>query len=201
MKFNDFLNQLLRCPIFDARDNVVGYQLEFCHGLRTTFPSLDTEARERLCSELAEQLPRLTLGKDAIIQFNSDGVCNGVPNLLPKEQVWVSVVDNGAPDRKLLDACKELVERGYRIALTDHDPYSHWEPFYQIAGVIELSVSANQSLTELTKNIAAVKRHGCEVLVYGTLDRLQREHCQDLGVNYFVDPEYRSVAHEPHRAS
>jgi c-di-GMP-related signal transduction protein len=111
-----------RQPIFDATRDVLAYELLFRDGFANSFSNIDgTEATRQvlLNTFVLFGLSRLTSGKPAFINFTRDLLLNDLVRLFPPAGVVVEILEDIAPDREVVEACRRLKDSGYVLALDD----------------------------------------------------------------------------------
>ncbi len=115
---------LARQPIFDLNQNVFGYELLFRSGTHNFFDAVDAEmaARRLLDNAFLFGLGPLLEGRKAFVNFTRESLLKGYPSLLPKEVVVVELLEAVASDADVREACQQLKQRGYAIALDDFRP-------------------------------------------------------------------------------
>ena len=113
-----------RQPIFDTRKRVVGYELLHRSGLSANnYPGGDgTQASLAVIRSaflfLGERL--LTHPHQAFINFTKELLIGGIARMLPADSTVVEVLEDVVADDQLVDACRELKDAGYTIALDDY---------------------------------------------------------------------------------
>jgi c-di-GMP-related signal transduction protein len=113
-----------RQPIFDTKKRVIGYELLHRSGLSSNnYQGGDgTEASLAVIRSaflfLGERiLPR---PRQAFINFTKDLLISGIARMLPPDCTVIEVLEDVVADDQLVDACRELKEAGYTIALDDY---------------------------------------------------------------------------------
>ena len=111
-----------RQPIFDRQLNIYGYELLYRNDKQNFFPDIDdNQATLELIynSFLVVGLKTLTEGRKAFINFSKELIDSDVAMLLPKEDIVVEVLERGDASIKTEEACSQISELGYTIALDD----------------------------------------------------------------------------------
>ena len=111
-----------RQPIFDRQLNIYGYELLYRNDKQNFFPDIDdNQATVELIynSFLVVGLKTLTEGRKAFINFSKELIDSDVAMLLPKEDIVVEVLERGDASIKTEEACSQISELGYTIALDD----------------------------------------------------------------------------------
>jgi c-di-GMP-related signal transduction protein len=134
-----------RQPIFDRHRQVHAYELLFRSGLDNAFGAIDGDrasAKVIADSFLRFGIHRMTGGKRAFVNFTRDTLVKGYATLLPKETIVVEILETVEQDVEVFDACRDLKQRGYMIALDDFvcDDWSN--PLVRFADVIKVDFRA-----------------------------------------------------------
>lgn len=134
-----------RQPIFDRYRHVYGYELLFRSGLTNAFSATDGDrASIKVIADsfLRFGIQKMTGGRRAFINFTRDTLVKGYATLLPKDVVVVEILENVEQDVEVFDACRELKQLGYMIALDDFvcDDWSN--PLVRFADVIKVDFRA-----------------------------------------------------------
>src|SRR5690242_5689962 len=125
-----------RQPIFDARRQVLGYELLFRSGPLNHFAHGDgDEASRRLISDTLSVFgfEVLTAGKKAFINFTRDVLLDHHAYLLPPERTVIEVLETVAPDAEVLEACRALKKTGFQLAMDDFVGEAGREALIQLA--------------------------------------------------------------------
>jgi c-di-GMP-related signal transduction protein len=151
-----------RQPIFDRHRQVYAYELLFRSGLKNAFGGMDPDrASIKVIADsfLRFGLQRLTGGKRAFINFTRDTLVKGYATLLPKDSIVVEILEDVEQDPEVFDACRELKQRGYLIALDDVICDDWDNPLLGFADIIKVDFRGSDARTKaaLPSLIAARK--------------------------------------------
>jgi len=104
-----------RQPIFDAHQQVFGYELLFRSGFENCFifPDGDVATSRVLDSFMIEGLEALWRPQKAFINFTRNALLNGFANLLPSQTLTVEILEEIEPDPPVIEACLKLKQQGY----------------------------------------------------------------------------------------
>jgi len=136
---------IARQPILDAGQRIFGYELLFRSGAANVYDSSDpTEATSRLVASAisVHGLDTLTLGAQAFINVTRDILLAGTVLVLPSHRTVLEILETLTPDHDVIEACKALKRRGYRIALDDFVDDDRHRPFVALADMIKVDVLA-----------------------------------------------------------
>lgn len=178
---------LARQPIFDLREQVVGYEL-FYGGTASTAETGE-EAYDRAQHVLADAfagigLERMTEGHPAYIKATVEMLLNGSVELLDPARVVVVVDAADAREPDVVDTCRRLAEAGYRVALDDFVFTPASEPLLRLAGMVKVNVRL-QSHEYLERLVERLRPFELELLADGVENRGVRDRCVELGFTLF----------------
>lgn len=114
-----------RQPILDRRRQVLGYELLF--NAASTIDAADVTAETAAAHVIADGilsmgLDRLVGTRRAFIELPPAFLRHDVMKVLPPSKVVIEIASNSAPDAQVADACRNLKEAGYALALKNFSP-------------------------------------------------------------------------------
>ncbi|MEO0249958.1 MAG: HDOD domain-containing protein, partial [candidate division WOR-3 bacterium] len=131
-----------RQPIFDARQNVYGYELLYRSGSGNAYQATDgNQASLSVIRNTFLMLGSQTLTgrKKAFINFTKELLVSGIGLSLPHDQTVVEILEDVEPDESTLSACKDLKKAGFLIALDDFTLTNFTqEAFLEIADIVKV---------------------------------------------------------------
>ncbi len=136
MSFNIFLGSIIvlmgegrpietfvaRQPIFDKRMRVCGYELLYRGDMpRETLEFDGDKATSEviLNSFYNSDINKIVGDKKAFINFTHNLLKEEIPHMLSKDKIIIEVLESVVVDEEIVQACKDLKEEGYIIALDD----------------------------------------------------------------------------------
>lgn len=138
------MNQFIaRQPIFDRKTHVFGYELLYRHNEKNNFVDQLLDA-DRASSETAmtsffgNGFEKITGGRPAFINFTQNLLEAGVATLFPPQYLVVEVLEDVLPLPSVVDACRELKQAGYMIALDDFVLTPEIVPLLQLADIVKI---------------------------------------------------------------
>lgn len=175
-----------RQPIFDQKMQIMGYELLYRRSMNNFYEGIDdSQSTAELINNayLAMEFSELTNATRAFINFSEDMLLKRVPLLLPKEAIVVEILERVKISDKLIDACKELKEQGYIIALDDFVFDESYEPIIELANIIkiEFPVVKRAKQSELIKKY----KYKIKFLAEKVETREDYQHAIDMGYDYF----------------
>jgi EAL and modified HD-GYP domain-containing signal transduction protein len=169
-----------RQPVYDPNLNVVAYEL-LVQG--------DHAAGADASSTIAEIGLNLVVGHPAYIPVTRGFLLEGFARALPSDRVVLAVGPGLQLDRAALDAVRELVADGYRLALMDYSRDGSLEPLLPLAHVVGLNV-AGLDRGVLRAELAHLLPRGVRTLARGVEQHEALELCIGLGFDllqgYFI---------------
>ena len=134
-------NFVARQPIFDQKQKVYGYELLFRSGLDNYFQAVDGDkATSRVIANsfLLFGIETMTEGAKAFINFTRSLLVKEYALILPKAYTVVEILEDVEPDDEVLNACQNLKDRGFLLALDDfvYDP--KFEPLLELADIVKV---------------------------------------------------------------
>lgn len=175
-----------RQPIFDRHSNVFGYELLYRRSMNNFYEGVDGNQATRdliYNAFFAMQIDDLTEGKVGFINFTDAMVRDLVPEILPKEQLVIEILENSIVDQDLIQACKSLKEKGYILALDDFVLSPSFEPLLELVDIIKIEFP-NVSL-ETQRNLINKYKHKIQFLAERLETREEYNVALQMGYDYF----------------
>lgn len=194
---------LFRQPILNLKQELAGYQLSF----RSADESSGNEAGHHqeaagaLCAAYADLGMHGALGKTlAFIGITADFLQQDEIDLLPPQGVVIELLLDGVPDTATLSRCRNLVDRGYSLALTDYQGIDdRSRPLLPLVTFIKIHVldAEQRRLQELA---GSLRQLPLKLVAQGVASQGQMERCRKLGFElfqgrYFAQAELVSGRH------
>ena len=175
-----------RQPIFDRHSNVFGYELLYRRSMNNFYEGVDGNQATRdliYNAFFVMQIDDLTEGKVGFINFTDAMVRDLVPEILPKEQLVIEILENGIVDHDLIQACKSLKEKGYILALDDFVLNPSFELLLELVDIIKIEFP-NVSL-ETQRNLINKYKHKIKFLAERLETREEYNVALQMGYDYF----------------
>jgi len=145
---------MARQPIFDNENNVYAYELLYrSNGQENAYNGISGD------ESTADVVTNAFFGLDvkniignarAFINFTGNLLKRGIPKMLSPEILVVEVLENQLTDDDLLDACQELKELGYMIALDDFEYSNAYSELFQLGDLVKIDFRTPQKSIEET---------------------------------------------------
>jgi EAL and modified HD-GYP domain-containing signal transduction protein len=133
-----------RQAILNRKNKLVGYELLYRESEDNSFPdSADPhQATSRLINNthLNGGLGLITQGRVAFINFTEKCLLSDFPDMLPKNEVVIELLETVTPSDEVYEKCRALFKAGYKIALDDFIHKPEWNRFIKIARVIKIDI-------------------------------------------------------------
>lgn len=174
-----------RQPIFDRDEKVFGYELLFRDGFESTFIGDPDEAsRATLDRSLLMGLDVLCDGRRAFVNCTRDTLIKGLVTLLPSTSTVVEILESVPADPDVINACHNLKQAGYMIALDDFVTNDPREPLADLTDIIKVDMQ----LTTEEQRAALVQKFGpwrCRMLAEKVEAQRDFTRARDQGFVYF----------------
>src|SRR3954467_495932 len=176
---------VVRHPIADSRNVVVGYELRFGGSIDLGDPAMDAKATSGLLVDafgdigldaLAGRHPAwVSIARNFLVEI-------GPPPVRPDRAV-LQIAAYPAQD-DLLTVLQRLGRSGYTIALDDYDGRPDIADPLSLCSIVKVNV-AGLAHAELHEAVARPKVHSALLVATGVGDTSDFERCRDLGFSYF----------------
>lgn len=178
-----------RQAIFNSKKNVVGYELLYRDSENNAFPvgtdphkaTVQLIQRTHLNTGLAD----FTSGKPALINFTEKCLLSKVPEMLPKKEVVIEILESVRPTDEVFERCKELFHKGYSLALDDFIYKKEWDRFFNLVKIIKFDIQKTP-LKDIAPLIRKMKgRKSLKFLAERVETVEQFNEAKEMGFNFF----------------
>lgn len=176
-----------RQPIFDNRKKIYAYELLFRTGMSNAFPDLDGEtATSSLLSSsfFTVGIEKISGGKIAFINFTEQLLLEGTPTMFPAKSIMVEILEDVKPSSEINEACYNLIENGYDLALDDFVFSEAWLPLVEVAKIIKIDFMLT-SMEEIEQIVATVEPYKCKLLAEKIETYEEFQQALRMGFEYF----------------
>ena len=176
-----------RQPIFDRKRNIAAYELLFRDSMSNAFPDIDGDvATSKLLARSFFNIgiEQLTGGKKAFINFTEELLIKQVPTMFPPEDVVVEVLEDVSPGKEVEQACRQIAEKGYVLALDDFIFRDDLRELVALADIIKVDFML-MPIDEIEEMLVNLAEYDVEFLAekIETYDEYQRS--REMGFKYF----------------
>ncbi|MEW6518403.1 MAG: HDOD domain-containing protein [Thermodesulfobacteriota bacterium] len=179
---------IARQPIFRRNGRVFGYELLFRSGLDNFFDAGQDgeQATSRVITNTFSLIgiSKITEGKKAFINFTGDMLIKEYPALFPQRITVAEILEDVHATREVIEACRNLVAKGYILALDDFIFCEERLPLVEIAHIIKFDVRA-LSMEELRLNLQKVAPYNVKLLAEKVETIEEFDVLQDMGFTFF----------------
>ena len=176
-----------RQPIFNTEKNVIGYELLFRNGTDDFFPGSDSDqatADVINSSFFLKIVDDLTGGKKAFINFTPRLIKQHIMTILPSQSLAVELTETFEKDPDVLEACRQLKEKGYMVVLDDFVFYKNSDALIKVADMVKVDFVATKEVER--KSIAQrIKPFGVSLLAEKVESYFDFKQAKELGYEYF----------------
>ena len=176
-----------RQTIFNRRKETYGYELLFRNGMSNVFPDIDGDtATSKLLSNsfFSIGIDHIIGGKLGFINFTEDLLIKKVPLMLPKNKIFVEILEDVNPTEEVISACREIAGNGYEIALDDFFYRSDLEPLISLAGIIKIDLRMT-SIEESKDIMEKLALYHVKFLAEKVETYEEFQQALDIGFEYF----------------
>jgi EAL and modified HD-GYP domain-containing signal transduction protein len=176
---------VVRHPIADARNTVVGYELRFGGAVDLGDPAMDAKATSALLVDafgdiglerLAGRHPAwVTIARNFLVEI-------GPPPVRPDRAVLQIAAYPARDD--LLSVLQQLARSGYTIALEAYDGRDDLGDLMALCSIVKVNVTAIAE-SDLEHVIRVPRLQGALLVATDVPDHVTFERCRELGFTYF----------------
>ena len=176
-----------RQPIFDRRMKVYAYELLFRVGKENAFVETDGDKATSSVitnSFLVIGLDAVTRGRKAFINFTRNLLLDETATVLPKDQIVVEILEDIAPDKGIISACRKLKDLGYILALDDFVFDKKFVPLIKVADIIKVDFSLSD-FEEQKKLMGNPEVKHIKFLAEKVETQDEYDQAKEMGYKYF----------------
>ncbi len=176
-----------RQPIFSRHKKIYAYELLFRDGMANFCPEVDGD--QASCNLLANTflnigIDELTGGRLAFVNFTQDLLVRQIPALFPRDTIMVEILEDVRPEPALIDACRQLVDKGYQLALDDFVYAQGLEELLRMAGIVKIDF-LNTPAGEIAALADALAAFDVKLLAEKVETHEEFQAARDMGFVYF----------------
>lgn len=177
---------MARQPIFDNENNVYAYELLYrSNGQENSYNGVsgdESTADVVTNAFFGLDVKNIIGGARAFINFTGNLLKRGIPKMISPDILVVEVLENQLAGDDLLEACQELKELGYMIALDDFEYSNAYSELFQLGDLVKIDFRTAQKAIEET---AYVCRYSNKLMLAEKIEtREEFEYAKKLGCTY-----------------
>jgi c-di-GMP-related signal transduction protein len=176
-----------RQPIFKRDKKIFGYELLFRDGSSSVFSGEDGNiATSNVLSNsfFSIGIESITGKHPAFINFTRDLLLKQAPHMFPKENIVVEILEDIMPEEDIINACRELSQKGYTIALDDFFYRSGMKPLIALADIIKFDFRSSP-IEKIREDIERFSRYNIKFLAEKVETNEEFQTALDMGCEYF----------------
>lgn len=132
-----------RQPILDRNQNIYAYELLFRDGKDNCFPDVSSElatASILTNNHLTLGLEQVTGNLPAFINFNESLLLKHFPSFIEPSKIVIEILEDVPPSEEVFQVCKQLKNKGYKLALDDYNLDPKWFKFFSYIDIIKIDI-------------------------------------------------------------
>ncbi len=193
-----------RQPILDGGGKIVAFELLFRRSeINSAEVSDDTQASSHVISSAFGTLGMAAALGDCqcYINVGRELLFSDAIELLPPDKVMLELLENVRVDYDVVERCKNLSAKGYRLALDDFVYDETYEPLLSLVDVVKVDLTL-QGLDEAVDTICRIRaRHPCGAITFlaekverlEEFERLRRSGFDLFQGYFFARPHQMSI--------
>lgn len=176
-----------RQPILDREQKTYGFELLF-RSANTLFANV-TDYSQASASVILDSLTSFNyqelLGRHyGFFNVNEQILMDDALELIPRDQAVIELLETIEITDQIIERCYGLKEKGFRLALDDHEYGPAFEPLYEIVDVIKVDV-LGKTPNEIAEQALNFRPWKLPLLAEKVENHDMFRVCHDLGFDYF----------------
>ncbi len=176
-----------RQPIFDRKMDLLGYELLY-RDADVDFANVedpDLASSQLIINTFINiGMENLVGSGKAFINLPRTFIVENQLLPMTSEQVALEVLETVKPDKAVLEGLKDLVQRGYLIALDDFVYDASLEPMLELANIVKIDIKS-MSETDLKQQLDIIRKFNVKFIAEKVETQAQYELSRELGFDYF----------------
>ncbi|WP_209124758.1 EAL and HDOD domain-containing protein [Alkalihalobacillus sp. BA299] len=180
---------LARQPILTKNQQVFGYELLYRNNLLENFSLIDDEQAtlEVINSFIQIGIDDLSEGKPCFVNFTYKLLQNDIPTCFSPSTIVVEILETVDITNEVIDICRRLKVKGYKLALDDFDMINNsvnLDKILRIVDIVKIDVQKTSREQQL-QLVKLLKKYNVELLAEKVETRDEYERCLQNGYEYF----------------
>jgi c-di-GMP-related signal transduction protein len=178
---------IARQPILNAHQKLFAYELLYrgAHDYLLSNVS-GNKATTNLLSIafLTKDIKEISSHRPCFINFTQELIEKKIPSSFPESLLVIEILEDVKPTKKVLSVCRELKDKGYRIALDDFIFDRKLIPLVELAHIIKIDVRLTP-LDTILETINKLSSYKVKLLAEKVETRKEFDLALKLGFSYF----------------
>ena len=176
-----------RQAIFNRNGEIIGYELLHRSSAVNRYQQInDDHATLELLAQITQirGIDRITDGKLAFVNYTRNLLLQNIPLIMPKETTVVEILENVDAEHRVVEACRNLSEKGYMIVLDDFIYRRELEPLILLADIIKIDFR-KESIRKIEFGVKKLRRYRAKLLAEKVETGEEFESALRAGFDYF----------------
>ncbi|MFN2343775.1 MAG: EAL and HDOD domain-containing protein, partial [Desulfonatronovibrio sp.] len=176
-----------RQPIFTREDQVQGYELLFRDGqMKSTANVVDPiqATLDVICYGFDLAASTMSRPKPVYINFPQELLIQRSALALPPKQCVVEILETVTPEPEVIEACQDLKDKGYTLALDDFYGQPGYEKLIDLADIVKVDI-LKMHPREIKKIVAHLSKKNITMLAEKIEHVKIYEFCKQMGFHLF----------------
>ncbi|MGA2888616.1 MAG: EAL domain-containing protein [Terracidiphilus sp.] len=195
-------SHIARQPILDAKGGLFGYELLFRSGGEDRFfDDGNLATRIMLDSTVVFGVDQLSSGYPVFVNCTRESLLGGLVQVLNPQNAVLEILENIVLDERMIQACRDLHAKGYRLALDDFVWSPAIAPLVELADFIKID-ALSESADERRRLVGMVRHTGAQLIAervetQEVFETLKAEGFTLFQGYYFCRPVRSSLVRSP----
>jgi c-di-GMP-related signal transduction protein len=177
-----------RQPILNGKEEVVSYELLF-RSMNSRDAAVFSDVSQASASVIIDTLSEFGLERilgshRGFLNVDLELLMSDAIEILPRERVVLELLETLAMTPELISRCRELKEKGFTLALDDHEFDPSYEELYGIVEIIKVDL-LQSPIKQLDAMVENFRPYGLKLLAEKVETRDQFLYCLKLGFELF----------------
>ena len=173
--------------IFDRHGEIIGYELLHRSSAVNRYQQTNGDrATLELLAQIIHNRPieQITNGKLAFINYTRNLLLQHIPLITPSNTAVVEILESVRAEQPVIEACRNLSQKGYMIVLDDFIYHRDLEPLVVLADIIKIDFR-KESMPKIQLGVKKLRQYRAKLLAekIETEEEFQAALCS--GFDYF----------------
>lgn len=179
---------IVRQPIQDQNNEVVGYEILYQQDSSSLYPEKDTDAAGAIEDFLIQlDNDKFLEGKTAFLTFTPNLLIKNIPRMFDPGRLVIQVDDEALVHPLARQIVRRYQKQGYRIALKDFSFSPRYFDILEILDIIKLDFS-NPDASSLPNIVSVAQGFQKQIIAYNIHSAHALKKAQELGCAYLQGP-------------